>query len=95
MRLEKVMGEAKEQQIEDCLFPEVIVDPKDFQFRKHSTKSRIQSLSRGKAVSKGLLDNDSRISDLPGNRPQVADDAVIFYGLIRHRPCSFRRAKSE
>ena len=27
---------------------------------------RIQSLSRGKVVSKGLLDNDSRISDAAG-----------------------------
>src|SRR5579864_1436369 len=33
-RLQKTIGEAKEQKIEDCLFTEVVVDPKDFRFRK-------------------------------------------------------------
>jgi hypothetical protein len=64
-RLQKTIGEAKEQEIEDCLFPEVM-DPKDLRFREHRMKCRIQSLSRGKVVSKGLLDNDSRISDAAG-----------------------------
>src|SRR5438876_11300426 len=62
-RFQKTIGEAKEQQIEDCLFTEVMVDPKDLRFRKHRTKCGIQLLGRRKIVSKGLLDNDSRILD--------------------------------
>src|SRR5581483_2533212 len=61
--LQKTIGEAKEQKIEDCLFTEVVVDPKDFRFRKHRMKCGIQLLGRSKIVSKGLLDNDSCILD--------------------------------
>src|ERR1700680_4584549 len=37
-RLQKTIGEAKEQKIEDCLFTEVVVDAKDSRFRKHRMK---------------------------------------------------------
>src|ERR1700686_2027603 len=60
-RLQKAVGEAKEQKIEDRLFTEVVVDTKDSRFRKHGMKSSIQLLRRGKIMSKGLFDNDSRI----------------------------------
>lgn len=62
-RLQKTIGEAKDQQIEDRLFTEVVVDPKDSRFRKHRMKCGIQLLCRSKIVSKGLLDNDPRIFD--------------------------------
>src|ERR1700681_35991 len=60
-RLQEAVGEAKEQQIEDSLFTEVVVDTKDSRFRKHGMKSGIQLLRRGQIVPKGLLDNNSRI----------------------------------
>ncbi len=62
-RLQKTIGKAKEQKIEDCLFTQIMVDTKDFRFRKHRMKCGIQLLGRGKVVSKGLLDNDARILD--------------------------------
>src|SRR5581483_2573581 len=62
-RLQKTIGEAKEQKIQDCFFTEVVVDPKDSRFRKHRMKCGIQLLGRSKIVSKGLLDNDSCILD--------------------------------
>src|SRR6202051_2967889 len=60
-RLQKAIGEAKEQKIENRLFTEVVVDTKNSRFGKHGMKSGIQLLRRGKIVSKGLFDNDSRI----------------------------------
>src|SRR5579864_574614 len=62
-RLQKTIGKAKEQKIEDCLFTQVVVDAKDSRFRKHRMKCDIQLLCRSKVVSKRLLDNDSRILD--------------------------------
>src|ERR1700722_14626368 len=59
---QKAIGEAKEQKIENRFFTEVVVDTKDSRLRKHRMKCGIQLLGRGKIVSKGLLDNDSRIS---------------------------------
>src|SRR5438270_10598408 len=50
-RLQKTIGEAKEQKIEDCRFTEVVVDPKDSRFRKRRMKSGIQLLGRGKIAS--------------------------------------------
>src|SRR6185503_6023360 len=43
-RLQKTIGEAKDQQIEDCLFTKVVVDPKNSGFWKHRTKCSIQLL---------------------------------------------------
>lgn len=58
-RLQKTIGKAKEQKIEDCLFTEVVVDAKDSRFRKHRMKCGVQLLCRSKVASKRLLDNDS------------------------------------
>src|ERR1017187_4280204 len=62
-RLKKAVSETKKKKIEDRLFTEVVVDAKDSRFRKHRMKCGVQLLCRGKIVSKGLLDNDSRIGD--------------------------------
>src|ERR1700722_14841098 len=60
-RLQKAIGEAKEQKIENRLFTEVVVDTKDSRFGKHGMKSGVQLLRRGKIAPKGLFENDSRI----------------------------------
>src|SRR5579864_8650989 len=41
-RLQKTIGKAKEQKIEDCLFTEVVIDAKDSRFRKHRMKCGVQ-----------------------------------------------------
>jgi hypothetical protein len=41
-RLQKAIGEAKEQKIENRFFTEVVVDTKDSRLRKHGMKSGIQ-----------------------------------------------------
>ena len=58
-RLRKLLAKRKNSRLRTSLFTEIVVDPKDFRFRKHRMKCGIQLLSRGKIVSKGLFDNDS------------------------------------
>src|SRR6185437_1590527 len=62
-RLQKTIGEAKNQQIEDRLFTKVVVDPKNSCFWKHRPKSSIQLLRGSKIVSEGFLHDDPRIFD--------------------------------
>jgi hypothetical protein len=55
--LQKTIGEAEEQQIEDRFFAEVMVNTKDPRFWKNGMKRGIQLLRRGKIVSKRLFNN--------------------------------------
>jgi hypothetical protein len=82
-RLQKAIGEAKEQKIENRFFTEVVVDPKDSRFRKHRVKCSVQQLSRGKVVSKGLLDDDSCIFYAVRFGERVDDTRKRLGGIAR------------
>jgi hypothetical protein len=53
-RLQKTIGKAKEPKIEDCLFSEVVVDPKDFRFRKRRMSAAFNCCAEPRSCPKGF-----------------------------------------
>ena len=60
-RFEKGIGKAKIQDVHDCFFAQIVVDPKDRRLGKHGAGDRVQFARRSKIAAERFFDDDPRV----------------------------------